>query len=84
MEHLGGDTALTALFPWAQLLTIAAKLGKLDPTQCCLNCEVKVFKKKNQCQIYDFLNSWQMLAARFYVPGFSCVLLYCIPKSDAK
>lgn len=52
MERLGGDTPLTALFPWAQLLTISAILGKLDPTQCFLNCEVKVFRNQEMPDLW--------------------------------
>lgn len=55
VEHLGGDSAWTTLLPCVQLLTVTAKLGKLDPTQCCWNCEAEVFK--NQEKPYLWLSA---------------------------
>lgn len=49
MEHLGGDAALSLLFPWAQVLTISAKSGRLDPTQCW---EVQVFTNQESPDLW--------------------------------
>lgn len=65
--HLGGDSASTALFPWAQLLTVSDKLGKLDPTQCCWNCEAEVFKNQEKP---DLWLSAQLADA--HCTGFMC------------
>lgn len=64
------------LFPWAQLLTISAELGKLDPTQCCLNCQVNVLKNQ---EMPDLWLSAQLADACCI--GFMCqpsVVSYCI------
>lgn len=72
------------LFPWAQLLTISAELGKSDPTQCCLNCEVKLLKSQEMPDLWLSAHLADACCIGFYVPAFSCVLLYCIPKSEPK
>lgn len=43
---------IDCITPCAQLLTVSAKLGKLDPTQCCWNCEAEVFKNQEKPDLW--------------------------------